>query len=144
MAHFKGWIKVDNGMDDDKVYWKGEADDIEDAIEKAKLHGAAMSTTPLKEHIFVMDDRGFASSYLPRENSFRSSTPQAYRASILKNALQNGKTLKTAYASTLMVDSGIQLIPSYGSERNFKITTREDVALFSALLQAMEKDETEN
>lgn len=115
---------------------------ITDAIETARIHGAAMSAIPLKEHVFVLDNSGSASSYLPRENGIRSSTPQAFQSHILLNAFR--KNHNTAYSSTLMIDIGQSIYPSYGSEKNFKITTKEDIELFKALLQIDSMDEKED
>ena len=108
---------------------------ITDAIKIASLHGAAMSAIPLKEHIFILDENGIATSYLPRDNGFRSSTPQAYQAHILRKAFTLLGNRSTAYTSTLMIDTGTPLFLSYGSEKNFKITTKHDIELFKALLQ---------
>lgn len=107
---------------------------ITDVIQTASHHGAAMSAIPLKEHVFVMDENGIASSYLPRENGFRSSTPQAYQAHILQKAFNTLGNQPTAYTSTMMIDTGTPLFLSYGSEINFKITTKEDIELFNALI----------
>ena len=119
---------------------------INDVIRKAKVKGAAMSATPLKEHIFLSTCSGSVSSYYPRENMYRSASPHAYRYDVidqaLKNAQQGGKALTTAFSSTLIIDTGGQIALSHGSDYNMKITTKQDIALFSAYINQIYKKES--
>ena len=117
---------------------------ITDVINASREYGAAMSAILLKEHIFIFDENNETNSYLSRKNSIRSSTPQAYDYSLLQRAFKNNTSPDTAYASTLMADCGITLHCCYGTEKNFKITTKQDVELFRALLQLEVNDEKED
>lgn len=114
---------------------------IEDVIHKAKETGAAMSASPLKEHFFLSTQPGSVSSYYPKENMYRSSSPQAFRYGVIseamKRAQQDGTKLTTAFSSTLIIDTGGQITLSYGSDCNIKITTKQDIIMFSAYISQM-------
>ena len=111
---------------------------ISDSIEKSRIHGAAMSATPLKEHVFFQQDTEMVSAYYPRERAFKSASPHAYRRRVLEKGLRiadaKGPSYQPAFSSTLMIDAGIPVALSLGSDLNIKITTPQDIALFQALL----------
>ena len=74
----------------------------------------------------------------------RVSTPQAYRYGIIadayREAFATGVGIQSAtYANTLMVELGHRLYFAAGSEKNIKLTTKDDFALFRAYLD-MEKN----
>ena len=102
---------------------------IKDVIQKAKETGAAMSASPLKEHIFLSTQPSSVSLYYPKENMYRSSSPQAFRYGVIseamKRARQQGTQLTTAFSSTLIVDTGGQIALSYGTDYNIKNYERE-------------------
>ena len=73
---------------------------------------------------------------IDRNDIMRVQTPQAYRyGKVLwahKEALHRGIT-DAVYTNTLMLELGEELHFSYGSNKNIKITTLEDIDIFKAL-----------
>ena len=117
---------------------------LSDVIIKCREHGNAVTSLPYNEQIFVVDDELSTTKYIPRETLRRVSTPQAYTYGKLSWAyekafaedigLQGG-----TYANTMMVELGERLYFAAGSEKNIKLTTKDDLELFKAYMK-MEKD----
>ena len=118
---------------------------LTDVIEKCKQYGNAVTAMPYNEQIFIADDDISTISYIRRETVRRVSTPQAYKFEVLDRvyheAFDKGIGLHgSSYANTLMVEMGERLYFSAGSERNIKLTTKDDIELFKAYLK-LEKDD---
>ena len=91
-----------------------------------------------------MDDTTSTTQYIPRDTLRRVSTPQAYRYSKLlwayEKAFSEGVGIQNStYVNTLMVDLGERLYFAAGSEKNIKLTTKDDFELFKSYMK-MEKD----
>ena len=72
------------------------------------------------------------------------STPQAYRFDKLDRAYHEAfekgiGIYGSAYANTMMVDLGETLYFAAGSDKNIKLTTKDDLEIFKAYLK-LEKD----
>lgn len=118
---------------------------LSDVIIKCKEHGNGVTSLPYNEQIFVADDEGSTIKYIPRETLRRVSTPQAYQYGKLVWAYQkafaeNIGIQAGTYANTLMVELGERLWFAAGSEKNIKLTTKDDLELFKAYMK-MEKDD---
>ncbi|MDR0784143.1 MAG: 2-C-methyl-D-erythritol 4-phosphate cytidylyltransferase [Propionibacteriaceae bacterium] len=116
---------------------------ISDVLAVCKRHGNAVTALPYNEQIFQLDPHDPTSTvaYIPRDNLRRVSTPQAYRFGLLlaryREAFQKGIGIgQSSYANTMMADLGVRLYFSAGSERNIKLTTPDDLALFTSMLAA--------
>jgi 2-C-methyl-D-erythritol 4-phosphate cytidylyltransferase len=99
---------------------------------------------PYNEQIFVKKDEETTSQYIPRETLRRVSTPQAYRYDKLlwgytKAFEEEIGIYGSAYTNTMMVDLGETLHFAIGSDKNIKITTRDDLDLFKALIKNKEQ-----
>lgn len=117
---------------------------LSDVIIKCKQYGNAVTALPYNEQIFVADDESSTTRYIPRETLRRVATPQAYRYGMLNRAYHEAYEKKigiygSAYANTMMVELGEKLYFAAGSDKNIKITTKDDLELFKAYLK-MEKD----
>lgn len=117
---------------------------LSDVIIKCKEHGNAVTSLPYNEQIFVVDDEASTTKYIPRETLRRVSTPQAYTYGKLAWAYEKAFSENVGiqggtYANTLMVELGERLYFAVGSEKNIKLTTRDDLELFKAYMK-MEKD----
>lgn len=117
---------------------------LSDVIMKCKEYGNAVTSMPYNEQIFVADDDKSTTKYIPRETLRRVSTPQAYRFSKLRWAYD--KAFKeeigiygSSYANTMMVELGERLYFAAGSDKNIKLTTKDDFELFKAYLK-LDKD----
>ena len=114
---------------------------LSDVIRVAKQHGAAVSSMPYNEQIFIADDEESTVRYIPRETIRRVVTPQAYRCEKIANAYRKAFAEEkgiygSSYANTMMVELGERLYFAAGSDKNIKLTTKEDLELFKAYLQA--------
>ena len=117
---------------------------LSDAIVKCKQYGNAVTSLPYNEQIFVMDDEISTTKYVPRETLRRVSTPQAYSYQLLNEkyheAFEKGIGIHgSAYTNTMMVELGVRLYFSAGSDKNIKLTTKDDLEMFKAYLKN-EKD----
>ena len=119
---------------------------ISDVISKAIVHGNAVTSMPYNEQIFVIDesDSNTTIKYIPRERLRRVSTPQAYRYALLDEKYHEAFEKKigiygSSYTNTMMVELGVRLHFAIGSDKNIKLTTRDDLEMFKAHLKA-EKD----
>lgn len=117
---------------------------LSDLLIKCKKYGNAVTSLPYNEQIFVADDAESTIRYIPRDTLRRVSTPQAYQYRKLlaayEKAFSEGIGIQAStYANTLMVDLGERLYFAAGSEKNIKLTTKDDFELFKTYIK-MEKD----
>ncbi len=120
---------------------------LTDVILTARKYGNAVTSLPYNEQIFVVDeeDETTTKKFIPRETLRRVSTPQAYTYQKLfwayKKAFDEGIGIYgSSYTNTMMVELGETLHFAAGSDRNIKLTTKEDLEIFKAYL----KSEKEN
>lgn len=117
---------------------------LSDVLIKCRQYGNAVTSLPYNEQIFLVGDGESTERYIPRDTLRRVSTPQAYRYEKLlwayEKAFAQGIGIQGAtYANTLMTDLGERLYFAAGSEKNIKLTTRDDFELFKTYMK-MEKD----
>lgn len=114
---------------------------LSDVIVKCKQYGNAVTSLPYNEQIFVVDDEISTIKYIPRETLRRVSTPQAYKFDKIDRAYHKAFKEKigiygSSYANTMMVELGERLYFAAGSEKNIKLTTKDDLEMFKAYLKA--------
>ena len=93
---------------------------LTDVIIKAKQYGNAVTALPYNEQIFVADDEISTTRFIPRETLRRVSTPQAYRFDLLDSKYHEA------------FEKGIGI---HGSDKNVKLTTKDDLEMFKAYLK---------
>lgn len=115
---------------------------LTDVIEKAHEFGNAVTSMPYNEQIFVVskDDENTTTQYIPRETLRRVSTPQAYRFDLLDEKYHEAFEKEigiygSSYTNTMMVELGVRLHFAAGSDKNIKLTTKDDLELFKGYLQ---------
>ena len=113
---------------------------LTDVIEKCRQYGNAVSSLPYNEQIFLADDELSTVKYIPRETLRRVSTPQAYKFGKLNWAYHEAFAKEigiygSSYTNTMMVELGERLYFAKGSDRNIKLTTKDDLELFKAYLK---------
>lgn len=120
-----------------------DASVLTDVLLKAKEFGNAVTSMPYNEQIFIVDkdDETTTTQYIPREMLRRVSTPQAYRFDILDKRYHEAFEKKigiygSSYTNTMMVELGETLHFASGSDKNIKLTTKDDLELFKAYLKA--------
>ena len=112
-------------------------------IAKCKLYGNAVTSMPYNEQIFVIDedDETTTSKFIPRETLRRVSTPQAYNFKLLDEKYHEAFEKEIGihgshYTNTMMVELGVKLHFAAGSDKNIKLTTKDDLEMFKAYLKS--------
>ena len=120
-----------------------DASVLTDVLLKAKEFGNAVTSMPYNEQIFIVNknDETTTTQYIPRETLRRVSTPQAYRFDTLDKRYHEAFEKKigiygSSYTNTMMVELGETLHFASGSDKNIKLTTKDDLELFKAYLKA--------
>lgn len=116
---------------------------LTDVIMKAKKCGNAVTSLPYNEQIFVVnpEDTTTTTQYIPRETLRRVSTPQAYRFDLLDSKYHEAYEKEigiygSSYTNTMMVELGETLYFAAGSDKNIKLTTKDDLEMFKAYLKS--------
>ena len=114
---------------------------LTDVIRKAQDYGNAVTSLPYNEQIFIVDDEISTTRYIPRETLRRVSTPQAYRFDLLDEKYHEAFEKQIGiygshYTNTMMVELGVRLYFAAGSDKNIKLTTKDDLELFKAYLRS--------
>lgn len=117
---------------------------LKSCIESCRKNGNGITALPIYEQVFRAEDETKTRSYIPREQLKILQTPQAYKYGMIMNAYHEGFSKNigihsSSYANTLMVDLGYPLFFSEGSTKNIKITTKDDVEIFKAMLKASQE-----
>ena len=117
---------------------------LSDVIIKCRQYGNAVTSMPYNEQIFKVKNEISTVEYIPRETLRRVATPQAYLFGKLDRAYHEAFEKEigiygSSYTNTMMVDLGETLYFAAGSDRNIKLTTKDDLEMFKAYLK-MEKD----
>jgi 2-C-methyl-D-erythritol 4-phosphate cytidylyltransferase len=117
---------------------------LSDVIVKCKKYGNAVTSLPYNEQIFIVDDDISTVSYIPRENIRRVSTPQAYRYGKLNWAYHEAFEKEigiygSSYTNTMMVELGERLYFAAGSDKNIKLTNKDDLEMFKGYLKNHKK-----
>lgn len=116
---------------------------LSDVISKCSQFGNAVTSMPYNEQIFVVDkeDETTTTQYIPRETLRRVSTPQAYKFELLDLKYHEAYKKEIGiygshYTNTMMVELGVKLHFAAGSDKNIKLTTKDDLEMFKAYLKA--------
>lgn len=123
-----------------------DASVLTDVIQKANKYGNGVTSLPYNEQIFIVnpENADTTKQYIPRETLRRVSTPQAYRYGRLDSAYHEAfekgiGIYGSAYTNTMMSELGETLYFAAGSDKNIKLTTKDDLEMFKGYLK-MEKD----
>jgi len=106
--------------------------EIQRAINGARAYGACSLGVPVKDTIKQCDKNGFVIQTLPREALWQIQTPQAFSASIIKDAHEQARrdNFTAADDAELTERIGCPTRIIMGSYANIKITTKEDLLFF--------------
>ena len=124
-----------------------DASVLTDVIQKAQEFGNGVTSLPYNEQIFIVDEKDptVTRQYIPRETLRRVSTPQAYQFGRLDEAYHEAFEKKigifgSSYTNTMMVELGETLHFAAGSDKNIKLTTKDDLEMFKSYIK-LDKDE---
>ncbi len=114
---------------------------LTDVVRKAEQYGNAVTSMPYNEQIFIVskEDETTTTQYIPRETLRRVSTPQAYSFKLLDDKYHEAFQKEigiygSSYTNTMMVELGVRLHFAAGSDKNIKLTTKDNLELFKAFL----------
>lgn len=105
-------------------------------IDAAAEFGAAVAAVPVRDTVKRGDAQGMIAATLPREEIHLAQTPQAFRTSILRDALARGARGTDATDEAMLAEEAghaVRLVE--GDARNVKITTPDDFALAESVLR---------
>ena len=115
------------------------SDIISDNIRVCREYGNAITVIPCTAAMLKTFDSLTSEEQVSRDNLKSTQTPQTFFlqeiANVHKEALEKGITNSVA-SCTLYIELGRKVYMSLGSEKNIKITTSEDIEIFTALLNA--------
>ncbi|GHV69809.1 2-C-methyl-D-erythritol 4-phosphate cytidylyltransferase [Spirochaetia bacterium] len=110
---------------------------ISNGISTYEKYGNAVTVIPCTEVVFRSADGQIAEEEVPRNVLFRTQTPQIFSLGKLcwahEEAERQNITSPLA-ACSLMQALGEPVYFSWGSEKNIKITTTDDIDIFRAML----------
>src|SRR5262249_42046728 len=110
---------------------------LQQTLEQANRHGAAIAAVPLKDTLKRVSAAGTVEATVSRESLWRVQTPQAFRHALLRRAFQHAwrQGLQATDEAGLMEAIGcpVHIVPSY--EHNVKITTPDDLVLCETFLR---------
>ncbi len=114
-------------------------EEIARVIARARTSGAAILAVPLAETVKEVEDERIVST-LDRRRLYLAQTPQAFRATLLREAYE--RAMREGIVATddaaLVERCGWPVFIVAGSARNLKITWPEDLFMAEALLRAQE------
>jgi 2-C-methyl-D-erythritol 4-phosphate cytidylyltransferase len=104
----------------------------------ARRHGAALAAVPVQDTVKRVSPDLFLDGTVDRRALWLAQTPQAFHVSLLREAHARAREagLEATDDAALVEALGhpVRVVP--GSRLNFKITTREDLAIARALVAA--------
>lgn len=110
---------------------------LEKTLDAAEQTGAAVVAVPVKDTIKIVDEGGMVQKTLDRSCLWAVQTPQAYRYSIIKQALEEAKRgnfYGTDDASLVeRLGKPVQIVT--GSYENIKVTSPEDLVFGEIILR---------
>lgn len=111
---------------------------IDDCMDACKMYDGAMPVLPVKDTIYQSKDGATISSLLPRSTLFAGQAPEAFVLGKYLNAhrtITRDELLTVNGSSELAHKQGLSIKLIAGDERNFKITTPEDLHRFEQLIK---------
>lgn len=118
-------------------------DIISDNIRVCRQYGNAITVVPCTSVMLKTFDSITSNEMIHRDNLKTTQTPQTFFIKDILDAHKEAdkKGIINSLAScSLYIELGRPLFLSIGSEKNIKITTSEDIEIFTALLQTKKPD----
>ena len=112
---------------------------ITDCLAALKGHEGVLPTLPMKDTVYQSKGENRISSLLDRDNIFAGQAPEAFvlgRYYDANRTLLPDQILEVKGSTEPAVLAGMDVIMIDGDERNFKITTQEDLHKFRNLIAA--------
>lgn len=110
---------------------------LNEAVNSAKTFDNILVSISARDTLVKGDEN--VHSYIDRTGVFYAQTPQVFRYCVLKESLEKAmnENFYGTDESMLVVKAGYKVKMIEGSLLNFKITTRDDLQLFTTLLKIL-------
>ncbi len=107
-------------------------------VKGAKKHGACIVGVPVQDTLKKISSSGDIEKTIERSNIWIAQTPQAFQYEIIKKAHENARLRGHAGTDDAFIveQMGTPVKIIKGNKNNIKITTREDLKIAEAILQA--------
>lgn len=115
---------------------------IDELLRVAHEHGNASSSTVCHPPIVYTDDFVSGIKDIDREHVMLTASPQAFNYALVSKCYRQAREEDRndfTFTSSLLIHCGERVYFARGTLNNIKITTREDLALFQALLAVPEE-----
>lgn len=115
---------------------------IDEVIRVAHEMGNASSSIACHPPIVYTEDHVSGITDIDREHVMLTASPQAFRYSLALKCYERAEEENlhtTTFTSSLLIHCGERVYFAKGTTSNIKITRKEDLALFSALLKVPEE-----
>lgn len=112
---------------------------ISDCIKTARIFGDSVAAIPCQEAMMLTDDGIVSSENIDRSRLKRTQTPHGLTLGKMLELHKQAEKLgieNTTATCTLMMELGEPVHFYEGSEKNIKLTTLDDMDIFTALLAA--------
>src|SRR3989442_5004533 len=103
-------------------------------VDAAAAFGAAIAALPARDTVKRADRDRIVVGTLPRDEIYLAQTPQAFRTSVLRDALALATDAEATDEAALAEQAGHRVHLVDGDPRNMKITTPDDLAMAEAQL----------
>ena len=114
---------------------------IDDLLRVAHENGNSVSATVCHPPIVYTEDFKSSIRDIDRDHVMLASSPQAFMFSLALRCYEQAEKENlhnTTFTSSLLIHCGERVYFAHGTTNNIKITKKEDLALFQALLQVPE------
>ena len=112
---------------------------IHDCLQGLVGYGGVLPVLPMKDTVYLSEDGKEISSLLDRKQIFAGQAPEVFRLGAYcraNQALLPDRILTINGSTEVAVMAGMKVHMISGDERNFKITTAEDLQRFERLVTA--------
>ncbi len=115
---------------------------LNDSIKVCRAHRMSVSCTPCYQLLGSNESNISSSKWIDRDKITQICCPQSFKFSYLLELYEKGKKqglleVVEPHITSLMYALGEQIYQSYGNQTNIKITTREDIDLFRAVVKSI-------
>lgn len=116
---------------------------ISEVIDKAKLHGNAITVESASESVVRLNESGQITEMPPRNEMYIAKAPQSFKFGMIWDLYERarGDNLRFLDSSHLCSIYGVAMHTVCSTPNNIKITSPSDYYIFRALLEAMENEQ---
>lgn len=110
---------------------------LKELIDATHVHDGAIPVLPMKDTVYFSDDGKKITSLLERKCIYAGQAPEAFRLGAYFDAnktLSEAELLKINGSTEPAFMAGLDVVMISGDERNFKITTQEDLGRFEKIV----------